>query len=75
MYAVKANKVYKINEDEKQKYIDQGYKIAELKGNELVFEEVKVDENKELEKLREENRKLKAELEKLNKQIQKGEGK
>lgn len=75
MYAVKANRIYKINEDEKQKYINMGYKIAELKGNELVFEEVETEEAKELAKLKKENEKLRKELEKLKKESKKGEGK
>ena len=75
MYAVKANRIYKINEDEKQKYINMGYKIAKLKGNELVFEEVETEEAKELAKLKKENEKLRKELEKLKKESKKGEGK
>lgn len=75
MYAVKANRIYKINEDEKQKYINMGYKIAELKGNELVFEEVETEEAKELAKLKKENEKLRKELEKLKKESKKGESK
>lgn len=75
LYAIKANRQYKINEDEKQKYINMGYKIAELKGNELVFEEVETEEAKELAKLKKENEKLRKELEKLKKESKKGEGK
>lgn len=75
LYAVKANRTYKINEEEKQKYINMGYKIAELKGNELVFEEVETEEAKELAKLKKENEKLRKELENLKKESKKGEGK
>ena len=75
MYAVKANRIYKITEDERQKYIDMGYRIAELKDKELVFEEVETEEAKEVAKLKKENEKLKKELEKLKKESKKGEGK
>lgn len=75
MYAVKANRIYKITEDERQKYIDMGYRIAELKDKELVFEEVETEEAKELAKLKKENEKLRKELEKLKKESKKGEGK
>lgn len=78
LYAVKANRHYKIAEDEKQKYIDQGCKIAELKDGKLVFEEVETKESKELIRLKEENKALKAELEKIKKEDKKkskGEGK
>jgi len=75
MYAVKANRIYRINEDEKQKYINMGYKIAELKGNELAFEEIETEEAKELAKLKKENEKLRKEIEKLQIEAKKGEGK
>lgn len=75
MYAVKANRIYKITEDERQKYIDMGYRIAELKDKELVFEEVETEEAKEVAKLKKENEKLKKELEKLKKESKKGESK
>lgn len=75
-YAVKANRQYKIAEDEKQKYINMGYKIAELKDDKLVFEEVETEEAKELAKLKKENEKLKKELDTLKKDDKKkGEGK
>lgn len=76
MYAVKANRIYKITEDERQKYIDMGYRIAELKDKELVFEEIETEETKEIAKLKKENEKLKKKLEKLKKDgKKKGEGK
>lgn len=75
LYAIKANRQYKIEEDEKQKYINMGYKIAELKGNELAFEEIETEEAKELAKLKKENEKLRKELENLKKESKKGEGK
>lgn len=75
-YAIKANRQYKISEDEKQKYINMGYKIAELKDNELVFEEIETEETKEITKLKKENEKLRKELDSLKKNDnKKGEGK
>lgn len=78
MLAIKANRVYKITEDEKQKYIDLGYKIAELKDDKLVFEEIATEESKEIAKLEDENKKLKTKIKKLELEInkaKKGEGK
>jgi len=75
LYAVKANRQYKITEDEKQKYRDMGYKIAVLKDSKLVFEEVKTEETKEIAKLKEENEKLKKELIELKKNDKKEENK
>lgn len=74
LYAMKGNRQYKIEEDEKQKFIDRGYKIAELKDNKLVFEEVETEESKEIAKLKAENKALKAELKTL-KESKKEEGK
>ncbi len=37
--AIRSNKQYKITEIEKQKYIDAGYRIATLEGDEIVFEQ------------------------------------
>lgn len=71
MYAVKANRQYKISEDEKQKFIDQGYKIAKLEDGNLVFEEIETEETKEIVRLEKENKKLKKELEKLNAELNK----
>lgn len=71
MYVVKANRVYKITEEEKQKFIDQGYEIAKLEKGKLVFEEVEPKEDKEIAKLKAEVKRLEKELEKANK----GEGK
>lgn len=67
MFAIKDNRQYKITEDEKQKYINLGYKIAELKNDKLVFEEIETEESKEIAALREENETLKAELEEYKK--------
>ena len=39
LYAEKDNRQYCITEDEKQKFIDLGYRIGKLVGNKLVFEE------------------------------------
>nr|DAL98422.1 MAG TPA: protein of unknown function (DUF5320) [Caudoviricetes sp.] len=65
MYAIKDNRQYKITEDEKQAFVDKGYKIAELKDNKLVFEKAKTKESEEIAKLKAENKKLEAELKKL----------
>lgn len=70
MYAIKANKQYKIEADEKQKYINLGYNIAELVDGELKFEQIETKETKEIAKLKEEIKKLKEEIKSL-----KGEGK
>ena len=67
MYAVKANRQYKIAEDEKQKYINMGYRIAELKDDKLVFEKVETKEDKRIAELEKENKELKKELDKLKK--------
>lgn len=76
MFAIKANRQYRISEDEKQKYINMGYKIAELKDNKLVFEEIETEEAKEIAKLKKENEKLKKELDALKKDDKKkGESK
>ena len=80
MFAIKANKQYKIGEDEKQKYIDMGYRIAELKEDKLVFEEIETEETKEIAKLEAKVKRLEKELEEALKVDQKedkkkGEGK
>ena len=76
MFAIKANRQYRISEDEKQKYINMGYRIAELKDSKLVFEEIETEEAKEIAKLKKENEKLKKELDALKKDDKKkGEGK
>jgi len=76
MFAIKANRQYRISEDEKQKYINMGYRIAELKDNKLVFEEIETEETKEIAKLKKENEMLKKELDALKKDDKKkGEGK
>ncbi len=69
-YAVKANRQYKIAEDEKQKYRDMGYKIAELKDDKLVFEETEeTEETGEVEELIKERTVLKGQLTKANNRI------
>lgn len=70
MFAIKANRQYKIEPEEKQRYIDLGYKIAELKNDKLVFEKVETPESKEIAKLKAEIKRLEGELKKA-----KGEGK
>lgn len=67
LYAVKANRQYKIAEDEKQKYRNMGYRIAELKDDKLVFEKVETKEDKRIAELEKENKELKKELDKLKK--------
>lgn len=74
MFAMKGNRQYKIEDDEKQKFIDRGYRIAELKDGKLAFQEVETEESKEIVKLKAENRALKAELKTL-KESKKEEGK
>ncbi|WP_312907225.1 hypothetical protein [Tissierella praeacuta] len=80
MFAIKDNRQYKITEDEKQKFIDRGYKIAELKNDKLVFEEIETGESKEIAKLEAKVKELEKELEealKIDKKEEKkkGEGK
>jgi len=70
MFAIKANRQYRIEPEEKQRYIDLGYKIAELKNDKLVFEKVETPESKEIAKLKAEVKRLEGELKKA-----KGEGK
>ena len=74
LYAIKANRQYKIEEDEKQKYINMGYKIAILKDGKLIYEKTENGQDKRIAELEKENRELKKELEKLKKS-NKGEGK
>mgnify|MGYP000921813940 FL=1 len=74
LYAIKANRQYKIEEDEKQKYINMGYKIATLKDGKLIYEKTENGQDKRIAELEKENRELKKELEKLKKS-NKGEGK
>jgi predicted nuclease with TOPRIM domain len=65
LYAIKGNREYKITEDERQKYINAGYKIGEIKNGVLVFQK-EVDKTKELEK---EKTALKEQLAKANNKI------
>lgn len=69
MFAIKANRQYEIDESEKQKYIDMGYKIAELKGKKLVFEETEKEDSKEMAELKEKVKDLETELEALKEQV------
>ena len=77
MFAIKANRQYKILPEDKQKYIGLGYRIAELEKGKLVFEEVETPESKEIVKLKAEVKRLEAELQKdkLKSEKPKGEGK
>jgi cell division protein FtsB len=79
LLAIKANREYKITEDEKQKYINMGYKIAKLEEDKLIYEKVETKEDKKIVELEKENEKLKKEIEELKKddkkKAKKGEGK
>lgn len=61
LYAVKANRQYVISEEEKQKYINLGYKIAKLEKGKLVIEEVETEESNKIAELKEEIKALKSE--------------
>ena len=65
MYAVKENRIYTIDTAEKQRFIDRGYKIAELKNKELIFEKIETKESKEIARLTTENETLKAKITEL----------
>lgn len=83
LYAVKANRQYPVDETEKQKFIDQGYKIAKIEEGKLVFEEEGA--KGEVAELIKERTVLKGQLTKANNRIEelekelakikKGEGK
>ena len=66
LYAVKANRQYKIDESEKQKYANLGYKIAKLENGKLVFDE---EDKEELEEVIKERTVLKGQLTKANNRI------
>lgn len=66
MFAIKANRQYKIDESEKQKYANLGYKIAKLENGKLVFDE---EDKEELEEVIKERTVLKGQLTKANKRI------
>lgn len=67
MFAIKANKQYKITEDEKEKYVGLGYKIATFEEGKLVFEES--EETEEVAELIKERTVLKGQLTKANNRI------
>lgn len=78
LYAQKDNRQYPITEDEKQTYINQGYRIASLEGDRLVFEKQKPKDltivnslKEQLKKIGSENKDLKAELKEIKSQKQK----
>jgi len=82
LYAMKDNRQVKISEDEKQKFIDAGYKIAEFKDGKLKYEKVLTDKDKALAAKEKEISDLKAKIEALesdkdnkNSKKAKGEGK
>lgn len=68
LFAMKDNRQTKITEDEKQKFRDRGYKIATLKGKDLVYEVIETEETKEIAELKEKLVALEAELEALKKE-------
>lgn len=77
LYAIKANRQYPISEEEKPKYMDQGYKIAKLEDGKLVFEVEESEESKEIAALKEQVKTLEAAKKKLETELvkAKGEGK
>lgn len=66
MFAIKANRQYKIDESEKQKYVNLGYKIAKLENDKLVFDE---EDKEEIEEVIKERTVLKGQLTKANNRI------
>lgn len=70
LYAMKENRQSKITKEEKQKFIDAGYKIAELVEGKLVFEEVETKETLEIKALEAKNEGLEAENEALKAELE-----
>ncbi len=73
--AVKANKEYSINEDMKQRYLDDGYDICDDKGKIIEHSPKKKIDYSEYAKLKEKNRALKKQLAELQKKASKKSGK
>jgi len=74
MKATKGNKVYTIDETQKESYVAQGYDIVDDEGNIIKYgagKSVSYEKYKELEdkaiKLEKENKKLKEEIKELKK--------
>lgn len=67
MQAVKGNKVYRVDEASKKAYLAQGYEIQDDKGNALESPANKTVPYADYQKLLDENKKLKAEINKLKK--------
>lgn len=74
MKATKGNKVYTIDETQKESYVAQGYDIVDDEGNMIKYgagKSVAYEKYKELEekatKLEKENKKLKEEIKELKK--------
>lgn len=67
MLAVKNNKVYKIDEVSKKAYLSQGYEIQDDKGNTVEVPADKSVPYADYQKVLDENKKLKAEINKLKK--------
>ena len=72
MFATKNNRQIRIDEQDKKKFIDQGFKIAKEVDGKLEFEEVETDESAgmvalkaEVDALKVENEAMSAELESL----------
>lgn len=67
--AVKANKVYTINETAKKNYLSQGYDIYDEKGRLVEKSPVSTVSHEAYSRLEAENKKLKSELAELKKQV------
>ena len=67
MKAIKANKVYTINDTEKASYLAQGYDITDDKGEMIEKSPQSTVSQEAYSKLELENKKLKSELAKLKK--------
>lgn len=68
MKAVKANKVYTIDETAKSSYLSQGYDIADENGKVIERSPQSTVKYSEYEKVLAENKKLKTEIAKLKKE-------
>jgi len=75
VYVEKDNRQYHVTEDEKQKYIDAGYRVGRLEGKKLVFDKVETEETKEITKLKAKVVELEKELKATKEAKPKKEGK
>lgn len=71
IYVEKDNRQYSVAEDEKQKFIDAGYRVGKLVDKKLVFEEVETEESKQILELNEKIKAMESELEELKKEDKK----